>query len=358
MEIRKIVHIDMDAFYASIEQRDNPDLRGKPVIVGSLPDKRGVVATCSYEARGYGIHSAMPSKTAYNLCPTAIFVKPRLDVYEAVSLEIRDIFYEYTDIVEPLSFDEAFLDVTENKKGISSATQIAKEIKEKIYKTTMLTASAGVSFNKSLAKIASDLIKPNGLTVITPKVADIYIDTLPVGKFYGIGKVTEKKLHRRGIRTGRDLKRLSEAELVQMLGAMGVSLYKMLRCEDDRPVISDWERKSLGKEVTFEEDISDRGLMIDILTSLSTTVEQNLKELNLRGRTITLKVKYHDFHTITRSISTSYMVSDADVIMEYIKHLLKNTEAGTKKVRLLGVTVSNFHYKQDWKNEQLSLPFY
>ncbi|MBF0538540.1 MAG: DNA polymerase IV [Nitrospirae bacterium] len=358
MRIRKIIHVDMDAFYASIEQRDNPDLRGKPVIVGSLPDKRGVVATCSYEARRYGIHSAMPSKTAYRLCPTAIFVRPRFDVYEAVSSEIRDIFYDYTDLVEPLSLDEAFLDVTENKKGISSATSIAEEIRERIYKTTMLTASAGVSFNKSLAKIASEHNKPDGITVIPPDAADKYIEALPIGKFFGIGKVTEKMLIERGIRNGRDLKRLSEAELVGMLGKMGINLYKIAHCKDDRPVISDRERKSLGKEVTLQEDISDKCLMLDILKSLSSIVEQNLKELNLRGRTITLKIKYHDFHTITRSISASYMINDADVIMEYVKHLLKNTEAGTRKVRLLGVAVSNFQYKQNWNNEQLSLPFH
>src|SRR5210317_1660639 len=235
--IRKIIHIDMDAFYASVEQRDRPELKGKPVIVGGDPQSRGVVAACSYEAREFGIHSAMASATAYRLCPDAVFIRPRFDVYRAVSSEIRKIFCEYTDLVEPLSLDEAFLDVTKNYMGMPSATLIAKEIKRKIYcKTGKLTASAGVSFNKFIAKVASDMNKPDGITVITPDMAEEFIDQLPIRKFFGVGKVTEAKMRSLGIQTGADLKRFQKEKLVEIFGKSGSYFFDIAHGMEHRPV--------------------------------------------------------------------------------------------------------------------------
>ena len=289
-KIRKIIHIDMDAFYASIEQRDNPKLKGKPVIVGGAPDKRGVVAACSYEARKFGIHSAMSSSRAHKVCPEAIFIRPRFDVYRAVSAQIREIFLEYTDLVEPLSLDEAFLDVTENKKGMSSATLIAQEIKKKIYGKTNLTASAGVSFNKFLSKVASDIDKPNGLTVITPEEADEFIDKLPIRKFFGIGEVTEKKMLDMGIKTGSDLKKIDKSRLIELFGKVGDHYYDIVHGEDSRPVNPHRIRKSIGKETTLNEDIDNIEQMIEILNQLALEVEELLKKHDIKGKTFTLKV--------------------------------------------------------------------
>ncbi|MEM8907951.1 MAG: DNA polymerase IV, partial [Bacteroidota bacterium] len=241
--MRKIIHIDMDAFYASVEQRDHPEFRGQPIAVGGSK-QRGVVAAASYEARQYGVRSAMPSMTAARLCPTLIFVKPRFEVYREVSLQIRAIFHEYTELVEPLSLDEAFLDVTENKKGMQSATLIAQESRQLIFERTQLTSSAGVSFNKFLAKIASDINKPNGMKVITPKEATVFLETLPVEKFFGVGKVTAAKMHRMGLRTGKDLKQLSEIEMVQRFGKVGRYYYKIVRAQYNRPVNPNRKRKS------------------------------------------------------------------------------------------------------------------
>lgn len=357
---RKIIHVDMDAFYASVEQRDNPDFRGRPVIVGGSPKSRGVVAACSYEARKFGIHSAMASARAYILCPKAVFVKPRFYVYKLVSAQIREIFYEYTEMVEPLSLDEAFLDVTCNKKKITSATAIAKEILIKIYnKTNGLTASAGVSFNKFLAKVASDVNKPNGLTVITPQKADRFIDQLPIGKFFGVGRVTEKKMIKLGIRTGADLKRFKKEKLLRLFGKAGRYFYDIAHCKDDRPVITHWIRKSIGKEVTLKEDIEDTTVMLSILDRLAHQVAETMQKDQRKGFTITLKVKYFDFRCITRSMTVSLAVSNADEIMTYVPGLLQNTAAGTKKVRLLGISVSNFldEEQRQGKYYQLPLPF-
>jgi DNA polymerase-4 len=358
--IHKIIHIDMDAFYASVEQRDRPGLKGKPVIVGGDPQSRGVVAACSYEARKFGIHSAMASSTARRLCPGAVFIRPRFEVYKSVSSQIRDIFCEYTDLVEPLSLDEAFLDVTQNRKGMKSATLIAREIKKKIYERTgKLTASAGVSFNKFLAKVASDVNKPDGITVIPPEAADEFIEQLPIRKFFGVGRVTEEKMHGLGIKTGADLRKFDKTRLIQLFGKTGGYYYDIAHGLDERPVDPDRIRKSIGKETTLPEDIDDIEQMVEILENLSYKVENSLIRSEARGRTVTLKVKYFDFKSITRSITVEEPVESAVTIMKYVTPLLSKTAAGEKKVRLLGITISNFDDQNVCCDRcgQLLLPF-
>jgi len=350
----------MDAFYASVEQRDNHELKGKPVIVGGDPQSRGVVAACSYEARKFGIHSAMSCATAYKRCPHASFIRPRFDVYKSVSRLIREIFLDYTDLMEPLSLDEAYLDVTENKKGISSATQIAQQIRLQIFERTEgLTASAGVSFNKFLAKVASDVNKPNGITIITPDQAPTFIDQLPIRQFFGVGKVTEERMLNLGIKTGADLKKFSYDYLVNYFGKVGSYFYHIAHGRDDRAVQPDRERKSYGKETTLDTDIDDTIQMMDILDGLARRVFEGLRREDRRGLTLTLKVKYHDFQSVTRSVTFSEPICDIDVIMENVKRLLANTEAGNKKVRLLGISVSNFLGVQKETDGwvQLPLPF-
>ncbi|MEX1327933.1 MAG: DNA polymerase IV [Desulfobacterales bacterium] len=360
---RKIIHIDMDAFYASVEQRDRAELRGQPVIVGGDPKSRGVVAACSYEAREFGIHSAMASSTAYRLCPDAVFIRPRFDVYRSVSSDIRKIFCEYTDLVEPLSLDEAFLDVTENYMNMASATLIAREIKKKIFnRTGKLTASAGVSFNKFIAKVASDMNKPDGITVIAPEMADQFIDELPIRKFFGVGKVTEEKMLNVGIKTGADLKRYKKKQLVQLFGKSGSYFYNIAHGMDDRPVEPNRIRKSIGKETTLIEDIDDTNQMVEILANIADRLENSLIKREAKGRTITLKIKYFDFQSITRSATIDEPADNAAVIMEYVKPLLAKTEAGQKKVRLLGISISNFDDQETGcakvcKYRQLPLPF-
>ncbi|MGD1973699.1 MAG: DNA polymerase IV [Desulfobacterales bacterium] len=361
--IRKIIHIDMDAFYASVEQRDRAELRGQPVIVGGDPKSRGVVAACSYEAREFGVHSAMPSSTAYRLCPDAVFIRPRFDVYRSVSSDIRKIFCEYTDLVEPLSLDEAFLDVTENYMNMASATLIAREIKQKIFnRTGNLTASAGVSFNKFIAKVASDMNKPDGITVITPEMADEFIDGLPIRNFFGVGKVTEEKMLNVGIKTGADLKRYKKEQLVELFGKSGGYFYNIAHGMDDRPVEPNRIRKSIGKETTLIEDIDDTNQMVEILENIADRLENSLIKREAKGRTITLKLKYFDFQSITRSITIDGPADRASVIMDYVKPLLSKTEAGKKKVRLLGISISNFDDQETGcanvcKYRQLPLPF-
>jgi len=357
---RKIIHIDMDAFYASVEQRDNPALKGRPVIVGGDPQSRGVVAACSYEARRFGIHSAMACATAYKRCPQAVFMRPRFDVYKSVSRLIREIFLDYTDLVEPLSLDEAFLDVTQNKQGLCSATQMAQQIRRQIFlKTEGLTASAGVSFNKFLAKVASDVNKPNGITVITPEQAPAFIDRLPIRKFFGVGKVTEERMLNLGIKTGADLKQFSHANLVAHFGKAGSYYYHAACGREDRPVRPDRERKSYGKETTLETDIDDTNQMVDILERLARSVLEGLRRENRQGLTLTLKVKYHDFQSVTRSVTFPEPVGDIEVVMDNLKKLLENTQAGEKKVRLLGISVSNFLGVRKAMNGwvQMPLPF-
>jgi len=333
----------MDAFYASVEQRDRPECKGKPVVVGGDPNSRGVVAACSYEARKFGIHSAMASSRAHRLCPHAIFLRPRFDVYRSVSSKIREIFCEYTNLVEPLSLDEAFLDVTNNFKGMTSATLLAREIKKKIYdRTGRLTASAGVSFNKFIAKVASDINKPDGITVITPEMADEFIDKLPTRKFFGVGKVTEEKMLSLGIKTGADLKQFKKEKLIELFGKSGSYFYNIAHGMDDRPVEPNRVRKSIGKETTLIEDIDDTDQMLEILENIVDRLENSLIKRDAKGRTITLKVKYFDFQSITRSVTADEPADSASVIMKYVKPLLSKTEAGEKKVRLLGISVSNF----------------
>jgi DNA polymerase-4 len=347
MSQRKIIHIDMDAFYASVEQRDHPEYRGKPIAVGGLPEKRGVVATASYEARKYGIHSAMSSYRALKLCPDLIFVRPRFDAYKEASLQIRRIFADYTDLIEPLSLDEAYLDITENKPGIPSATLIAREIKARIFAETGLTASAGVSYNKFLAKVASDLNKPDGLTLITPQQAERFIETLPIGKFYGIGQKTEPRLKAMGIHTGADLKALPEEAMEQLFGRSAPFYYQMVRGVDERPVETSWIRKSVGAENTFERDLEDPAEMLEELRPLVLDVLDWMRRNDTYGRTLTLKVKYDDFQQITRSRTVDAPLTTLEDIMALLQSLLATTEAGKRKVRLLGVSLAKLEDRKE-----------
>lgn len=358
---RKIIHIDMDAFFASVEQLDNPELKGRPVIVGGDPRGRGVVAACSYEARVFGIHSAMSCAQAYKLCREAVFVPPRKDRYSQVSGEIMKIFFHYTDLVEPLSVDEAFLDITVNHKNIPSATWAAEAIRQDIFKATGLTASAGVSYNKFLAKIASDQNKPDGITVITPEQAFEFIRQLPIRKFYGVGRVTEKKMQQLGIFNGRDLQHFSRPELVEAFGKSGHFFFNIAHGHDDRPVQVSRVRKSIGSETTLKEDINDLEAIGRILASLGDKVADSLARRETGGRTLCLKVRYSDFTTITRSCTSATGFFNSQDIAAHIPRLLAATEAGRRKVRLLGVTVSNFTDKKEvdtLRFRQLPLPFH
>ncbi len=340
---RKIIHVDMDAFYASVEQRDNPEYRGKPLVVGGLPTGRGgVVAASSYEARKFGIRSAMPSKKALELCPDVIFQVPRFSVYKEVSKKIHEIFHRYTDIIEPLSLDEAYLDVTEDKQHIGSAIEIAKRIKQAIKDELHLTASAGVSINKFVAKIASDLNKPDGLAFIGPSHIEEFMEKLPVEKFYGVGKVTADKMKNMGLHTGADLKKLAEDELVRHFGKQGAFYYKIVRGIDDRDVQPDRETKSVAAEDTFAYDLIMIGEMNAELDKIAKLVSERLLRYGLKGRTITLKIKYSDFRQITRSRSQQEPVCDVDAIAAIAKELLWGTDPEHKKTRLLGISLSNF----------------
>ncbi len=342
----------MDAFYASIEQRDDPSLVGKPIVVGGSPEGRGgVVATASYEARKFGIHSAMSSKRAKQLCPKVIFVRPRFDAYKEVSRQLRVIFNQYTDLVEPLSLDEAYLDVTIDKTGIGSALEIADLIKKEIRESLRLTASAGVSINKFLAKTASDLQKPDGLTFIGPSRIEAFMENLPVEKFYGVGKVTATRMKTMGLHTGADLKRLSEAELLRHFGKAGAFYYQIVRGIDNREVRPDRETKSVGAEDTFPYDLTLEDEMLYELEKLARTVSDRLIKKQLRGKTVTLKVKFSDFKIITRSQSVADPIDDRRVIFEVVKELLSDRDT-SKSVRLLGISVSNF------SQEMIKVPEY
>jgi DNA polymerase-4 len=339
--IRKIIHIDMDAFYAAVEQRDNPELRGKAIAIGSS-SSRGVVATASYEARKFGVHSAMPSVTALRRCPELIFVRPRMEVYKEVSQQIREIFFSYTDLVEPLSLDEAYLDVTENHAQNPSATLIAQEIKQAIYAKTGLTASAGVSYNKFLAKTASDVNKPNGLFLITPEQAQPFIDKLKVERFFGIGKVTAEKMHHMGIFFGADLKKLSQHRLSQVFGKAGAYYFQISRAVDNRLVNPHRELKSVGGENTFSNDLSNLAEMEKALLPIAQKVYERIKRVNKFGKTLTLKVKFADFTQITRSKTLANPIVTFEVLWETTLELLALILEPQIRVRLLGVTVSNF----------------
>jgi DNA polymerase IV len=337
---RKIIHVDMDAFYASVEQRDNPELRGKPVAVGGS-QARGVVAAASYEARTFGVHSAMPSVTAKRKCPELIFIKPRFDTYKAISQQIRAIFAEYTPVIEPLSLDEAYLDVTKNLKGIPSATQIAAEIRERIRAETSLTASAGVSYNKFLAKLASDHRKPDGLFVITPEMGPVFVETLPVRKFHGVGPATAKRMEQLGIKSGLDLRAPSLTFLQQHFGKVGAYYYWAARGIDERPVRADRVRKSVGAENTFPADLVAYEVARDALQEVVDKVWEYCVRSATRGRTITLKVKFANFQQITRSRTNPTPISTRDELEQLGNALLEPLFPVRRGIRLLGISLSS-----------------
>ncbi len=350
---RKIIHIDMDAFYASVEQRDNPKLRDKPVVVGG-DYPRGVVAAASYEARRFGIHSAMASITAKKKCPELIFIAPRFDVYKSVSKQILEILTEYTILVEPLSLDEAFMDVTKDKKNIGSATLIAKEIKKRILDKIGITASAGISINKFLAKIASDYDKPDGLYLIKPEDSESFIEKLPVEKFFGVGKVTSMKMHKMGILTGLDLKKFSRRDLIDQFGKAGSYYYDIARGIDRREVEPEKNRKSVGAERTFETDLIHLNEILTELYNIGQILEERLRKSNFTGRTLTLKVKFENFEQITRSKSFNSSLT-TELIHQTTVELASVIDYANRGVRLLGLSVSNSVEKRF--DQQLSIDF-
>lgn len=359
MTERKIIHIDMDAFYASVEQRDNPELRGKPLAVGHS-EERGVVAAASYEARRFGVRSAMSSQKAKRLCPQLIFVPGRMEVYKSVSRQIHEIFHRFTDIIEPLSLDEAFLDVTENKPGIPLAVDIAREIKRQIREELNLVASAGISYNKFLAKIASDYRKPDGLCTIHPDQALEFISRLPIEDFWGVGPVTAKKMHTLGIHNGEQLRACSQAMLKREFGKVGSVYYDFARGVDMRPVEAVRIRKSIGCEHTLEKDINRRSSVIIELYHTAVELVERLEQKGFRGNTLTLKIKFHDFTQITRSITQSRELTTLDVILPLAKELLKEVDYEHHPIRLIGLSVSNPREENEergrvWK--QLSFEF-
>jgi DNA polymerase-4 len=337
---RKIIHIDMDAFFASVEQRDNPALRGKPVAVGGSRE-RGVVAAASYEARKFGVRSAMPSVTARRKCPDLIFVKPRFEVYREVSLQIRAIFAEHTPVIEPLSLDEAYLDVTENLKDIASATEIAAQIKAKIRAETQLTASAGVSYNKFLAKLASDYRKPDGLFVITPAMGLNFVETLPVERFHGVGPATAAKMKDLGIITALDVRGKDEAFLSKHFGKAGRHFFWICRGIDHRPVLPNRIRKSIGAENTFSQDLTSLDELKAELGPLVDKVWHYCDSTGLWGRTVTLKLKFSDFQIITRSRSLGVLISDRSTLASISEELLTAQFPLPKRIRLIGVSISS-----------------
>jgi len=338
---RKIIHIDMDAFFAAVEQRDSPQYRNKPLIVGGLPYSRGVVAACSYEARKYGIHSAMTSSTAYRLCPHAIFVKPRFEAYREVSRIIRNIFADYAEIIEPVSLDEAYLDVSEVNLYKGSATLIANAIKTAIQQETQLTASAGISYNKFLAKMASDINKPNGLYLITPEQGGAFAEQLPINKFHGIGKATAEKMRHLNVHTGHDLKKIPLETLQQHFGKAGHYYHAICRGIDHRPVNNHRANKSIGVEITLQEDIITKPEVIDQLQTLLKNAAIKVAEKNLSAYTLTVKIKYHDFIQITRSRTLTHAITPSLSTSNILEDLLKNTDVGNRNVRLLGITLSS-----------------
>jgi DNA polymerase-4 len=341
MAPRKIIHVDMDAFYASVEQRDNPELRGRPVAVGHGA-KRGVVAAASYEARAFGVRSAMPSTTAMRQCAELVFTPPRFEVYRAISRQIHTIFGDYTTLIEPLSLDEAYLDVTQDLRGLLTATATAKEIRARIHKETGLTASAGISYNKFLAKLASSQRKPNGQFVITPEIGPDFIASLPVASFHGVGPVTAAKMQRLGIETGADLRAKSLGFLQQYFGKSAAWYLGIANGEDDRPVIADRPRKSSGSETTFERDLTAPAEIEAGVEAMAADVWAWCENTRAFGRTVTVKVKFADFHQVTRSRSFPMVIARHDLLRQASVELVRTLLPTAKGVRLLGVTVSNF----------------
>ncbi|MDE2183462.1 MAG: DNA polymerase IV [Alphaproteobacteria bacterium] len=355
-DVRKIIHIDMDAFYASVEQRDNPDLRGRPVAVGS-PRKRGVVAAASYEARAFGVRSAMASVTALRKCPALVFVPPRFEVYRAVSRQIRAIFAEYTPLVEPLSLDEAYLDVTENLRGLPTASATAAEIRARIVADTGLTASAGISYNKFLAKLASDHRKPNGQFVVTPAMGPAFVESLPVRKFHGVGPATAEKMNRLGIHTGADLKRQPLDVLCRHFGKSGPWYHAIAHGADDRPVVPDRPRKSSGSETTFSDDLTDLAAVEEGIVEMADDVWAWCEKTRVFGRTVTVKIKYGDFHQVTRARTLPHAVTSQQMLRDVAVGLMRSVYPLAIGVRLVGVTVSHFPGAEDVDAAQLDLDF-
>lgn len=353
--VRKIIHIDMDAFFASVEQRDNPALRGKPVAVGGS-QRRGVVAAASYEARRFGVRSAMPSVTAARRCPGLVFVPARFDVYRAVSRQIREVFSEYSDLVEPLSLDEAYLDVTADKRGVGSAMHAARDIRAEIKRRTGLTASAGVSYNKFLAKIASDQNKPDGMCVIRPQDGAAFVATLPVSRFYGVGPKTAQRMARLGIETGADLRERDRDFLREHFGKYADYLYNAARGVDERPVRPNRVRKSVGRERTFHDDLATEADLRAALADIIDSVWQRIEDNEVRGRTVTLKVKYADFHQITRSHSAVDVLPDSDAFAAVASALLDQVLPADKGVRLLGLSLSSLSRAGQGENAAVAEP--
>ncbi|MDU8884774.1 DNA polymerase IV [Yeosuana sp. MJ-SS3] len=350
LPIRKIIHVDMDAFYASVEQMDDPELKGKPLAVGGS-SKRGVVSAASYEARKFGVKSAMSGVKARILCPELIFVKPRFDRYHEISRIIRKIFFDYTDLVEPLSLDEAYLDVTENKKGNPSATLIAKDIRNRIFKDVGLTASAGISINKFVAKVASDYNKPNGQKTVTPEEVLGFLEALDIRKFYGVGKVTAERMYQLGIFTGKDLKSKSLEYLDEHFGKSGRYYYHVVRGVHNSEVKPNRTRKSLAAERTFNENLSSEIFMLEKLDHIAEEVSRRLKNSKVTGKTVTLKIKYSDFTLQTRSKTLSYYISDKSMVLETAKGLLYQ-DSLSNSVRLLGISLSNLNTETTKEPEQ------
>ena len=352
---RKIIHVDMDAFFTSVEQRDNPALRGRPIAVGGN-SRRGVIAAASYEARKFGVRSAMPGAQAAKLCPHLIFVPHRFEAYREVSNQIREVFAEYTDLIEPLSLDEAFLDVSENKMQLKSAINIANQIRRKIYERTQLTASAGVSINKFLAKIASDVNKPDGLTVIMPDEVESFLEKLEIDKFFGVGKATSAKMKAMGIFTGADLKQYSLVELAERFGKFGRYIYYAVRGEDNRLVKANRIRKSISKETTYSNNLTTWEDVKDATQKLCDQLHISADKRNILGRTINLKLRYGDFETLTRSKTINHFTNESDLVLKLCLGLMEEIDFTEKGVRLLGVGLSNLNteMKADY---QLSFDF-
>ena len=346
---RKIIHVDMDAFYASVEQMDNPELKGKPLAVGGS-EVRGVVSAASYEARKFGVRSAISGIQAKKLCPDLIFVRPRFDRYKEISKKIRKIFHDYTDLVEPLSLDEAYLDVTENKKGNPSATLIAQEIRKRIFEEVGLTASAGISVNKFVAKIASDYNKPNGQKTVNPDEVEAFLEKLDIKKFYGVGKVTAEKMYQLGIFTGYDLKQKPFEYLEKHFGNSGFHYYQICRGIHNSAVKPNRKIKSVGAERTFGENLSSEIFMEERLQSIAKELEKRLQKSKISGKTITLKIKYSDFTLQTRSKTLPYFVSDKNIILDVAKDLLYQ-ERLRNSVRLLGISIHNLNNEEKTKTE-------
>ena len=347
---RKIIHVDMDAFYASVEQMDNPELKGKPLAVGGSSE-RGVVSAASYEARKFGVRSAMSGQIARELCPHLIFVRPRFKRYKEISQQIRKIFLDYTDLVEPLSLDEAYLDITENKKGNPSATMVAKEIRNRIYNEVGLRASAGISVNKFIAKIASDINKPNGQKTIPPEEVIQFLEDLPIEKFYGVGKVTTQKMYKLGIFYGRDLKAKTEAFLTQHFKSSGEYYYKIVRGIHNSQVKPNRIRKSVAAEHTFSKNLTSEIFMLEKLEKISEELENRLLNSKVAGKTVTLKIKYSDFKIQTRSKTLPYFIKDKTVLLDTVKELLYQ-EKVLNSVRLLGISVTNLNINSKKNTEK------